>query len=339
MSSVVRAAFSCAASFALMACTAQGGSEDIVLDLGDVEYYADFLADRDDVVEPEPFKPEPLFVSAVGKVQAQPNIAVITAVITAEDKNESRAVNEMGEIINHVQTALKGRDIETGFTAINSTREFDERCRNENRFAWRRQNQIQQDYNFNKNLDRRGDTKTKRRFGPQPNVIRPANRYQGPSGSAIDRQKNNGYNKDYYSKPAPVALSMMETVTVQEASTELVTIPATYETVMETVVTQEGYTDANGNSVPPITQQVAHRVVKTPASTQERVIPAVTRQQSRRVLVSPGQAGANGGRSANTNALSISLLSGPQTVSVTANLGYTYETPLNGKIIVEPEDE
>jgi len=293
----------------LIACSPQSQTDGVTLDLGDVEDYADFLEARGDVVEPKPFKPEPLRVSAIGKVQAQPDIAVITATITAEDKNESRAVNAMGEIINQVQTALAGRKIETGFTAINSTRKFDETCRNDNRFAVRRHNQIRQDYNFNQRLDRQGDTKTKRRapkprvaqqvckaqkietstdmviriqpanaagdvlqalsnagaknsrlfgydftdydalyreaaakavslarekaetvarvaggtlgeiesfsvsaperqgrFGPQPNVIRPANRYEGEDGSAVDRYiENYEYFNSYASPPQPLS--------------------------------------------------------------------------------------------------------------------------------------
>jgi len=35
-----------------------------------------------------------------------------------------------------------------------------------------------------------------------------------------------------------------------------------------------------------------------------------------------------------TNALSMSLLSGPQTITVHATLHYGYETPLDGKVIV-----
>ena len=38
------------------------------------------------------------------------------------------------------------------------------------------------------------------------------------------------------------------------------------------------------------------------------------------------------------NALKMTLLAGPQTVTVNASLGYLYETPLNGVIITEPED-
>lgn len=418
------------AALILCACAPQ---KNVMVDLGDVDDYRDFLEDRADEEAPEPFKPEPLYVSAIGKVRAQPDIAVITAAISAENKNESAAMDEMSKIVNAVQDALSGQEIETGFTGINSRREFDETCRNDVQSAVQRHNQITSDYWFNRRLDQRGDTKTKRRpakarisqkvcaaqslkvstqmviriqpadaagdvlralsdagaenarlfgydftdydglyqkaaekavtmarekaeaiarlagatladiesfsvsgpsrtgrFGPQPNVIRPARPYQGQSGSVVDRQTNQ--RSSSYAAPAPTVMNddivvtgsrlardyatdrdsmVAETVIVQEASTELVTIPAQWETIYE-----------NGQ---------ARRVVKTPASVQERTIPAVTKMQTRRVKNGSGAA-------ATTNALSMSLLSGPQTISVTANLSYNYETPLDGKIIMDGEE-
>ena len=509
------------AALLMAGCTAQ--TDRIELALGDAEDYQDFLEERDDEEKPVPFKPEPLTVSATGKVEAKPDIAVITASIVAEDKNESRAVNEMGQIINAVQTALKGRQIETGFTGINSSREFDETCRNDNRFAQFRHNEIRNDYYFNKSLDDRGDTETKRRepksrlaqktcfaqtikvstnmviriepadaagdvlralsdagaensrlfgydfvdydalyqeaaakavklarekaaivarvaggtlgeiesfsvsgpsrtgrFGPQPNVIRPAQRYAGQSGSAIDRRlrdnkhnSNRGNRNNNYTYPSPppqtftcwngsfvydlnscpaqalsqpapsveftstsgfsqsfasastsadasastnadASVSGLEEVVVQEAFVEYVTIPAIYETYTENVVVQEASTELV--TIPTEFETiydngVARRVVKTPARTVERAIPAVTKQQTRRVVKTPAStqervvpaitklvARSGAEQTGNTNALSISLLSGPQMISATANLSYTYETPLNGQVIVEPED-
>jgi len=350
----------------LVACVNPIQSDRVTLDLGDVEDYAEFLEDRGDVVKPVPFKPEPLFVSAIGKVQAQPDIAVITARITAEDKNESRAVNDMGEIINAVQTALAGRKIETGFTGIHSNREFDERCRNDNRFAIRRHNQIRSDYYFNKRLDDQGDTQTKRRvpkprvaqktcfaqsievstdmviriepaseagdvlraladagaensrfyfsvsaperqgrFGPQPNVIRPANRYQGDEGSAIDR-----YIDDYEDYRPSLARERSQ---LYEADEVIVT----------------------GSRVSK--QFVSPRPLAAPPPPSPRIQSWDGSVSDNVVSRPPNLVGV--GSNANTNALSISLLSGPQTISVKAQLSYTYETPLNGKTIVEPDDE
>lgn len=414
--SIKYAAF-CLTLSALAACNAQSDANSVRLDLGDIEDYQDFLEDRGDVILPVPFKPEPLFVSAIGKVQAQPDIAVITAKITAEDKNESRAIHEMGEIINAIQTALQNRQIETGFTAINSSREFDERCRNENRFAQRRHNEIRNDYYFNQQLERKGDTKTKRRdpkprvaqqvcfaqtikvsthmviriqpadaagdvlralsdagaensrlygydftdydalyqdaadkavklarekaqsvarlaggtlgeiesfsvsppdrtgrFGPQPNVIRPANRYQGPKGSVIDR-----HIESYEDNPS-YRWKSGRSGGARNGEIE-------YE-LDEIVVTA---TRKARNSIAAPAPKVALDVQDNNAS---RV------NNTQDILSSPSGNGPAGSQSGNnTNALSISLLSGPQTISVAAELGYHYETPLNGKIIVEPDDE
>jgi len=401
------------AALLVTGCSVQDSSERVWLDLGDAEDYQEFLEDRGDVVVPVPFKPEPLFVSAIGKVQAQPDIAVITAKISAEDKNESRAVNEMGEIINAVQTALKGRNIETGFTAINSEREFDERCRNENRFAQRRHNEIRNDFYFNQRLDRKGDTKTKRRdpkprvaqatcfaqaikvstnmviriqpadaagdvlralsdagaensrlygydftdydalyqeaaakavklarekaqtvarlaggtlgeiesfsvsvpertgrFGPQPNVIRSANRYRGDDESVIERHVE-GY-KDFSPPPKPRPRGGNFSLDVAE----------------EIIVTATKRTSKSLASPAPISVEDAE-----PISFAHE---AKTQYSAQNTGYSVGAQSVGNG---NTNALSISLLSGPQTISVGAQLGYTYDTPLNGKIIIDSDDE
>jgi len=118
-------------------------------------------------------------------------------------------------------------------------------------------------------------------------------------------------------------------IVVQEASTEFVSIPATYETVTETVVAQEAsteYVNVNGRMVerviPAVTRQESRRVVKTPASTVERMIPAVTKQVTRR----------------QSNALTESMLSGSKTIRVTATLAYNYETPLDGVIFKSAEE-
>lgn len=392
----------------LAGCTAQSQSKQVVLDLGDFEDYMYFMEDQGEVVDPVPFKAEPLVVSAVGKVQAQPDIAVITATITAKDKNESKAVAEMGDIINAVQTALSGRNIETGFTAITSEREFNPACLTENSFAWQRHNQIVQDYYFNRNLDQRGDTETKRRpnkprvaqqvcaaqaievstnmviriqppeaagdalralseagaenarlygydftdydalyqdaaakavtlarqkaeavarvaggtlgeietfsvsqpdrtgrFGPQPNVIRPANRYRGQDGSVVDRHMADEGGRGYASPPPPNLVSNWD------GSTE--------DAIVVTATRRESKASA----------------APAPVSVSE-VGTANVLTQEPFISNGPGftEASEMGG---NTNALSISLLSGPQTISVAARLGYNYGTPLDGKIITDPD--
>lgn len=408
------------AALFVTACT--GKSDRVWLDLGDAEDYQAFLTARGDDEKPEPFTPEPLFVSATGKVQAKPDIAVITATITAVDKNESRAVNEMGQIINAVQTTLKDRKIEVGFTGVNSSREFDEACQNENRFAQQRHNEIRDDYYFNKRLDDRGDTEIKRRdpkprvaqqtcfaqkikvstnmviriqpadaagdvlralsdagaensrlfgydfadydalyqkasakavtlarekaetvarlaggtlgeiesfavsaperrgrFGPQPNIIRPANRYPTPRGSAIDRQidanKRNRNGRYQAAPPPPPPPS-----------------PVAAPIYADEVIATAGKRAYVPGELPPNASLAGESFRKCKdgrwVSTKKDCLLEGT-------ISSQVSSGGRG----NTNALSISLLSGPQTISATANLGYTYETPLNGKIIVEPEDD
>ena len=148
---------------------------------------------------------------------------------------------------------------------------------------------------------------------------------------------------------APIFETVTETVVVQPASVEYVSVPAQYETVYETIVIQEASTElvnVNGTMqervIPAVTKEEARRRIKTPASTVERIIPAVTKQISRRVVKTPAAARGGGGVSAQTgssNALNESMLSGSKTIRVSATLSYNYETPLDGVIFKVPEEE
>lgn len=214
-------------------------------------------------------------------------------------------------------------------------------------------------------------TERTRRYGRQAVIISPhGNRNVTPQqrtsfSDRVIRSQATGRNRSYPAPPSPQvayntcpdgsvvssfsqcpaqALSFTETVVVQPASVEYVTIPATYETVSEAVVAQEASTElvtipatfnADGTVrtpaqtqervVPAVTRMATRRVVKTPASTQERIIPAVTKQVSRR--------GANN----QSNALRETMMSGSKTIRVTANLSYNYETPLDGVIFKAAE--
>ena len=72
-------------------------------------------------------------------------------------------------------------------------------------------------------------------------------------------------------------------------SIEYVEIPPEYETIEESIVVQEASTELI--SVPPAYETLADgsRVVKMPASTTERVIPAVTKMETRRVIKTPAR--------------------------------------------------
>lgn len=182
------------------------------------------------------------------------------------------------------------------------------------------------------------------RFGPQPNIIRPQRPPVNVRGSAIDRRKNinrNNRSSGFRVGGLPPGNALPgesfqrcpdgswipskqvckssnltsfsssayndELVVVRPAYTEYVPTPPTFETVYE-----------NG---------IARQVFKQPAQTQERVVPAVVKKRSE---LFNGDGGT-------TNALSMSLLSGPQTISVTASLSYQYETPISGKVIIYPD--
>ena len=413
------------------ACVLQAcAPKTVAIDLGDLEAYGDFLQARGEGEELKPFKAEPLNLTATGKVKAMPDIAVITATISAEDINESKAFSAMSERVNGVQTALSDRKVETGFTSLRSQREFDETCQNANRLAMQRQSQIQSDHYFNQSLDRRGDTITKRRapksrlpqevcraqsiklstnmviriqpasaagevlkaladagaekanlfgydftnydkyyqeasekavdmarkkaeaharlagtklgniesffvtpptrtgrFGPQPNVIRSASRYQGATGSAIDRQvneraipsvtKQNTQRKRFLDSAPTVASFSCWDGSVVTSISGCPTLPQT----VNYVACWDGSTIMNGGSCPP---------------EYGPELPAGNSLSSGRVSANASGGFISGGSGMinTTNALSMSLLSGPQTISVTATLSFNYETPLDGKVIM-----
>lgn len=172
------------------------------------------------------------------------------------------------------------------------------------------------------------------RFGPQAMIVSnhgnrnvSAGRYN--TGGAV---LNSGPNVEYINVP-PVFETYTETVVVQEASTELVTIPATYETVLETVVVQPEYVAGDGSRVPAVTKQQSRRVVRTPASTQERVIPAVTKQETRRRIKTPASTieRIKPTNEHASNALKMSL-AGARTITVKAALTYRYTTPIDGTL-------
>ncbi len=74
--------------------------------------------------------------------------------------------------------------------------------------------------------------------------------------------------------------TVTETIIVNPGETKAVGTPPQYETVNETIMTQEARTEFV--TVPPVYH--ADGTVKTPASIQERTVPAVTRSVTRRVL-------------------------------------------------------
>ncbi len=146
----------------------QGDARNYV-DLQYAEDFADFLEEEGERDPPVPFKAQPLEVKGKGEVKAIPDIAVITALIREKDTLESRAVNIIAERVNAVQKAVDQFDAETSVVDSQTSRQYDAICQSENQEARRRHNQINNDYWFNRRLDERGDTETKRRE-PKPRI-------------------------------------------------------------------------------------------------------------------------------------------------------------------------
>jgi len=93
-----------------------------------------------------------------------------------------------------------------------------------------------------------------------------------------------GSTVDYITPPAQYE-TIQETVVTQEASTELVSIPPIYNpdgTIAVPASTQE-------RVIPSVTKMVTRRVIKTPAATVERVVPYEIKDGKTRVPVKPAK--------------------------------------------------
>lgn len=378
----------------------------VQLDLGDYDDYAQWLIERGEEADPVPFEADPLVVSANGEVRAVPDIAVIIATIKANNANESRAVDAVSATVNAVQAALSMRTVETGFTALNSQPKYDETCQNINQDARRRHSQIRSDYLFNKRLDDRGDTETKRRparprldqrvcraqtidvstrmvirvqpasdagavlralgdtgaseatlfgydfsdfdslyqtaaqnavvnartkaeavskgangslgelvamtvtpphrvarFGPQPTVIRPK---RPPSGDGVDALRSH-------------MLRQQKEQQSRRAAPSFTASPARAYTAREDTIVVTG-----------------SRIKRDEFSDSAR-LQGVGASQSRDLGV-VGLADMQTGGTVSSNALTMSLMSGPQTIRVSATLSYVYPTLLDGVIIAERDE-
>jgi uncharacterized protein YggE len=358
----------------------------VYIDIGDAEDYMDWLQyDRDDE-EPVPFKADPLAVTGKGQVRATPDIAVITARISSESKNESEAFNEVSETINNIQEVLVGRSAETGFTALRSTPQYDQRCRNENQLAWQRHNQIRADYFFNKRLDDQGDTKTKRR-DPKPRLAQSVCkateievssnmviRLSPPDAvgdvlqalAQVGAENAQLYGYDFtnydalYQEAASKAVSdarrkaeMIARITKAELE-EIVGFyvgrpartgrfgpqPAIVNKSGLNVYAGEGFGAAPPPPPPPMPSMARWDGALMDDSIQDEIVVTGSRRRSTgeifQELVDDGSQESSGPSSSN-NALNMTLLSGPQTITVTAALRYDYKTVIDGAIV--PNDE
>ena len=365
----------------------------------------------------EPFEGKPIHVTGIGRVEAVPNIAVITGLIEAKSKSDDIAMNEAAEIMNAVQDVLKDKNAELNFLQISSSELRDEDCLKHNSESDIRHNEVIQDNRFNQrikfDIERGINTKSKPR-DPKARLsqklcpvldikasvgfvvrISPADSAADTikilTEAGVEQVNLFGYDfEDYdalYQNAAAKAVSDARTkaeLISMRSGTELLDIvefevdppdrtarfgpqavvvsyhgnrdvnpgqynsgewainsgpnveysyvPPVFETVTETIVVQEAYVGPGGRTIPPVTKQVNRRVVKTPASTTERMIPSVTKQETRRVLKQPGRTIERSVPNDNaSNALKISL-AGPRTISVNAALTYLYKTPIDGTL-------
>ena len=299
--------------------------------------------------------------------------------------------------------------IETGFTALRSSPEYDPACLNANNAARRRHNEIRNDFFFNKRLDDRGDTQTRRR-PPKPRLlervcqaeairistdmvirVRPAEaagevlRALGDAGAESARL----FGYDFSNYDALYADAADAAVSNARAKAEAVSSGAggTLGEIVEMSVSApdrigrfgpqptvirpprpssgngvnalQSYRDRAGQDpvegrlnryaapAPVMAMEAADEIVVTATKRQATRSPApvtvsaLTAEAGVTANAGPTTIGGSSGSgsSLGSNALTMSLMSGPQTIEVAARLAFAYPTPLDGIVIQEPDND
>ena len=133
----------------------------------DIQLHNNWVRIQQNAVKPKAFEGQPIHVNGVGRVEATPNIAVITGLIEAASDADDIAVDKSAKIINAVQEALKDKDAALNFMNISAFEKRDEDCQKHNIETGNRHREIQQDNQHNqriKNQIEQGvNTKTKPR--------------------------------------------------------------------------------------------------------------------------------------------------------------------------------
>jgi len=99
---------------------------------------SDEISGIQDLTEQEagiPYQPFPLSVSAIGQVEAAPDIAVVTGLIEIEDKSHDAVYAQIADIINGVQTVADTAETQMSYTEIKSYDQRDEDCDKDNQTA------------------------------------------------------------------------------------------------------------------------------------------------------------------------------------------------------------
>lgn len=127
-----------------------------------------WLEEEKNKTAPQAFKPAPMRVTGVGRVKAAPDIAVVTGTIITEADQDDTAIDEAAVIINAVQEAVTGQDVELNFTAIATSEKRDSECLARNNKAQARYRRIVQDNRYNANIKRQREQGRDVKIKPRP---------------------------------------------------------------------------------------------------------------------------------------------------------------------------
>ena len=167
---------SCAAMAACSAPNTALSEDDISpIDQQKMAAFNQWLEEQKSEEEPDVFKPRPMSVSGTGRVKAAPDIAVITGIIKTKADQDDTAIDEAAKIINAVQQAVDGQNVELSFTQVATSEVRDPDCLARNQKAQSRYYAILSDNNYNANIKRQleqgRDIKIKPR-PPQPRLAK-----------------------------------------------------------------------------------------------------------------------------------------------------------------------
>lgn len=385
----------------LAGCEAKSDEPEIVVFFEDYQDWKDWKKEQDAQAEIEAFKPSPIFVTGIGRSRGKPDIAVLSGAIKTKAEYDYAAVDEAGLIINKVQEAARGADIDFSFTQVATAEIRDPECLSHNRYAWHRHNDIIADNNFNMWLKQQPKENRQQPRKPKPRIAQktcPVTHIEGYvsftawvnpvdkagdyinafTAAGVDKVTLFGYDFSNYdalyreaAEQAVLNAKAKAVMSAKTAGTKLTTLEQfwvgpTQRTTRygqqamiisnhgNRYVAQRKYHDtqsnvitARGNGYAAETDEIVVTATKRSAGYTDTTPMAVMAPPTPMIMPEAGLLGASQFNEPNmadvtnipqNNALRMTMLSGGQTITVRAGLSFSYETPLNGKVIIQDDE-
>lgn len=99
-----------------------------------------------------PYIPSPLTVSAIGRIEAAPDIAVVTGLIEIEYKTHDGAYSQIADIVNQMQAIAETAETQMSYSDISAKDIWEKDCLDDNQKAQTRHNEILAALRHNKSV-------------------------------------------------------------------------------------------------------------------------------------------------------------------------------------------